>query len=502
CTVVLLPRRRAGHRALPRVIFHSPSPPPEPLSQVQPPTGPSAMAGDRQPQPDRPTPTRPHRSVHELSQRYGPLMSLRLGSFPAVVGSSVEMARFFLRTHDLAFLDRPRMAAGKYIGYDYSNLLWSPYGAYWLQARKLCKTAVLSAARLRQHEHARQAEVWAMLRRLHAGPAAGRVLLLRDHLFMLNIDVSCLMLLGKKYVGGGGDSRSPTTAEELKWMIEEFFYLSGADNVGDMIPWLNWLDPQGYVGRLKRLRKMFDRFPDHVLNDHEERRRREGEQFVAMDWVDLLLTLADDPNLEVPIDRDGVRALMVNLLIGLPDTASATVEWAMSELLRSPDALTKATQELDRVVGDRHVTEGNISDLPYLEAVVKETMRLHPATPMLAPRLSREDVSAGGYDIPALDAGEFRPERFVGSSVDVQGRDMELLPFGSGRRMCPGVSLGLKMVQVILANLLHAYAWRLPDGVTKETLSMEDENSLSVVRKVPLEAVAEPRLPEHLYAGP
>ncbi|WVZ61993.1 hypothetical protein U9M48_011812 [Paspalum notatum var. saurae] len=230
---------------------------------------------------------------------------------------------------------------------------------------------------------------------------------------------------------------------------------------------------------------------------------------------------------------------MQNLLVGLPDTTSVTVEWAMSELLRNPGVLAKATEELDRVVGrERHVTEGDVASLPYVEAVVKETMRLHPVTPMLAPRLSREDVvvavpsstgaadggggggGARGYGIPAAtlvfvnvwaigrdpgvwgpDAGEFRPERFAKSGVDVLGHDLELLPFGSGRRMCPGIALGLRMVQLILASLLHGFAWRLPDGVAADELSMEEKHGLSTPRLVPLEAVAEPRPPAHLYAA-
>ena len=190
----------------------------------------------------------------------------------------------------------------------------------------------------------------------------------------------------------------------------------------------------------------------------------------------------------------------------------------MSELLRNPGVLARATEELERVVGrDRLVAEEDMPNLPYVEAVVKETMRLHP----VAPRLSREDVSVGGYDVPAgtrvliniwaigRDPAvweapmEFRPERFIGGGVDVKGQDFELLPFGSGRRMCPGIGLGLKMVHMILANLLHAFAWRLPDGVAAEELSMEEKFGLSMPRKVPLEAIAEPKLPAHLYAiGP
>jgi cytochrome P450 len=195
-----------------------------------------------------------------------------------------------------------------------------------------------------------------------------------------------------------------------------------------------------------------------------------------------------------------------------------TVEWALSELLKTPEVFAKATEELDRVVGrGRWVTEKDIPSLPFIQAIIKETMRLHPVAPMLVPRLSREDTSIDGYDIPAgtrvlvsvwsigrdpelWDAPEeFMPERFLSSRLDVKGQDYELLPFGSGRRMCPGYSLGLKVIQVSLANLLHGFEWRLPDGVTKEELSMEEIFGLSTPRKFPLEAVVEPKLPAHLY---
>ncbi|CAL4914504.1 unnamed protein product [Urochloa decumbens] len=470
--------------------------------------------------------TLPHHSIHDLSKRYGPLMSLRFGSVPVVVGSSVDSARFILKTHDLAFIDRPKMASGQHTAYNFSDIVWSPYGAYWRQARKLWQTRLFSARQLRSQEHVRDEEVRAMLRGLSSSSSSGSAqqVAIKEHLIMLSLNVISRVALGGKYVvvgEGGTAGSSPVSPEEFRWMVEELFVLNGVFSVGDFIPWLSWLDPQGYVGRMKRLAKMFDRFLEHVVDEHEERRRREGEGFVAKDMVDLLLELADDPSLEVPIGRDGIKGFALDLIAGGTDTSAVTVEWAMSELLRNPSAMAKATEELDAVVGrGRVVTEQDIPRLPYLEAVVKETFRLHPVTPLLAPRLSREDASmdSSGHDIPAGTlvfvnvwtigrdpavwgdaASEFRPERFVGSGVDVKGQHLELLPFGSGRRMCPGIGLGLKMVQVTLANLLHAFAWRLPDGVTAEELSMEEKFGLAVPRKVPLVAVAEPRLPARLY---
>ncbi|CAM0871809.1 unnamed protein product [Alopecurus aequalis] len=468
--------------------------------------------------------TLPHRSIHALSKQYGPLTQLQFGSFPVVVGSSVEMAKFFLKTHDVVFTDRPRTAAGKYTTYNYSDITWSPYGAYWRQARKMCLTELFSAKRLESYEYIRSEEVLALLRDLHRGAAAGagRALVLKDYLPTVSLNVITRMVMGKKYLEKEVRDEAGsviTTPDEFKWMIDELFLLNGVLNIGDSIPWLDWLDLQGYIKRMKKLSKKFDRFLEHVVDEHSERRRRDGESFVAKDMVDVLLQFASDPNLEVKLNREGVKAFTQDLIAGGTESSAVTVEWALSELLKNPEVFAKATEELDHIIGrGRWVTEKDIPSLPYIESIVKETMRLHPVAPMLVPRLSREDASIDGYDIPAgtrvlvsvWSIGrdpmlwnapeEFKPERFLDNRLDVKGQNYELLPFGSGRRMCPGYSLGLKVIQVSIANLLHGFEWGLPDGVTKEELSMEEIFGLSTPRKFPLEAVVKPKLPDHLYA--
>jgi cytochrome P450 len=361
----------------------------------------------------------------------------------------------------------------------------------------MCLTELFSAKRLESYEYIRAAEVRALLRNLHAASGSGRAVMLKDYLSTVSLNVITRMVLGKKYLDKevvAGRS-SVTTPEEFKWMLDELFLLNGVLNIGDSIPWLDWMDLQGYIKRMKKLSKMFDRFLEHVVEEHNQRRLREGKSFLAKDMVDVLLQIADDPTLEVELDRESVKAF-------------------------TQDLIAKATEELDHVIGrGRWVTEKDIPQLPYVDAIVKETMRLHPVAPLLVPRLSREDATVAGYDIPAgtrvlvsvwsigrdpalWDAPEeFMPERFLGSKLDVKGQDYELLPFGSGRRMCPGYSLGLKVIQVSLANLLHGFAWSLPDGVTKEELSMEEIFGLSTPRKFPLEAVVEPKLPAHLYSA-
>ena len=206
-----------------------------------------------------------------------------------------------------------------------------------------------------------------------------------------------------------------------------------------------------------------------------------------------------------------------DLIAGGTDTSATTVEWAMSELLKQPHLIRKATEELDRVIGrDRLVEERDIPQLPYINAIMKETMRKHPVA-VLAPHLALEDCNIAGYEIrkgtrifintwsigrnPSIwDAPEeFCPERFLGKDIDVKGQNFELLPFGSGRRMCPGYSLGLKMISSSLANLLHGFNWKLPDNMKVEDLGMDEVYGLATPRKFPLIAVVEPRLPLNLY---
>ncbi|XP_052182809.1 trimethyltridecatetraene synthase-like [Diospyros lotus] len=456
----------------------------------------------------------PHRSIHNLSQKYGHIMHLRFGSFPVVVGSSVEMAKVFLKTMDVTFACRPKTAAGKYTTYNYSDITWSPYGAYWRQARRMCLMELFSAKRLESFEYIRVEELTSLLKELYK--CSGKPILLKDQMSTVSLNVISRMVLGKRYLDQ--EEESPVTPEEFKKMLDELFLLNGVFNIGDSIPWIDFLDLQGYVKRMKALAKKFDVFLEHVLDEHNDRRQAEGENFVARDMVDVLLQLADDPNNEVKLERHGVKAFTQDLLAGGTESSAVTTEWAISEIIKRPEVFDKAVEELDRVIGrDRWVEEKDIPKLPYIEAIVKETMRMHPVAPMLVPRFSREDCQVAGYDIPKGtrvlvnvwtigrdpslwdEPEEFRPERFIGKAIDVKGQDYELLPFGSGRRMCPGYSLGLKVIQASLANLLHGFTWSLPDNTKLGDLNMEETFGLSTPKKIPLVALVQPRLSPELY---
>jgi cytochrome P450 len=253
----------------------------------------------------------PHRSIRDLSARYGPLMQLWFGSFPVVVGSSPEMARLLLQTHDAALAGRPRTAAGRHTAYDHSDMLWSPYGAHWRHLRRVCLSELFSASRLASYEHIRVDEVRALLRGLHAAVTSGlsgrggALVVVREHLFTATLGMISRMVLGRKYVQAGSPSASGMTPEEFTRTMDEFFFLNGALNVGDFVPWLDRLDLQGYVGRMRRVGVTLDSFMERVLDEHTQRRQLDGEGFAASDMVDVLLELDDGDRLE----RDSVKAL-------------------------------------------------------------------------------------------------------------------------------------------------------------------------------------------------
>ncbi|GJN10215.1 hypothetical protein PR202_ga28292 [Eleusine coracana subsp. coracana] len=483
-------------------------------------------------------PLPPHRALAALAARYGPLMHLRLGSHHAVVASSAHTARLVLKTHDLALADRPRTAAGEITSYGYLGIVHTPYGAYWRMARKLCATELFSARRVDSFARVRDEEMRALARGVfddaaHRAEGVGSHVAVREHLARLTLRNILRMAVGEKWSGCYGSAEGAA----FRGALDEAFAVTGAvSNVGEWVPWLGWLDVQGHVRRMKALKAMFDRFYEQILHEHEERRREKaaGEAFEARDLVDVLLQRVEEDKVnddnteaeaEARLTRDGVKAFIQDIIAGGTESSAVTMEWAMTELLRRPDAMAAATDELDRVVGrERWVTERDLPDLPYLDAVVKETLRLHPVGPLLVPHHAREDVAVGGYDVPAgarvlvnvwavardpaswPDAPEaFRPERFLmmgrGVDVDVRGAHFELLPFGAGRRICPALGLAMKVVAVGVATMVQRFQWRLPDGVAPENVSMEEHFGLSTRRKVPLVAVAEPRLPARLYVA-
>nr|WET52762.1 cytochrome P450 92B64 [Callicarpa americana] len=457
----------------------------------------------------------PHQSLHVLSQKYGDIMLLKFGKFPVVIASSPNMAKQFLRVHDTNFASRPALAAGKYTAYNYSDVIFASYGPHWRQARRIYHLEVFNEKRLKSFEHIRVEERRIFLSRLCS--QSGKPVRLRDHLSRYTLSSISRMAFGNKYFSESNHDKAIVSMDELQEMLDEWFLLNAALNIGDWIPWLSFLDLQGYVKKMKSLHRKFDRFNDYVIDDHQATRAAEDD-FFPKDVVDMLLLQAEDPNLEVELTRDCIKGLLLDVLVAGTDTSATAVEWAVHEILKHPRVTEKAKEELDRVIGrNRWAEENDFSQLPYIDAIIMESLRLHPPGTLLVPHYATDDCKVAGYDISkgtivsinawsigrdpnSWEAPEsFLPERFMGKETDMLGSNYALLPFGSGRRRCPGYSLGLKVVRSTLANLLHGFNLKLVEGVKPEDISMEEMYGLTIRPKEPLSIIMEPTLPDYLY---
>ncbi|KAF8399586.1 hypothetical protein HHK36_015454 [Tetracentron sinense] len=465
---------------------------------------------------------KPHHSLAAMARTYGPLIHLRLGSVHVVVAASSSIASQFLKTHDSKFSSRPPNSGAKHIAYNYHDLVFAPYGPRWRMLRKICSVHLFSNKALDDFCHVRQEEV-AVLTSALVGSGVAPVNL-GQLLNVCTTNTLARAILGRRVFGdGGGGGGEDYKAEEFKDMVVELMVLAGEFNVGDFVPVLDWLDLQGVVAKMKKLHARFDAFLSGILEEHKI---NGGDGSGAQRQTDLLSTLIA---LKEDVDDDGgkltdteIKALLLNLFVAGTDTSSSTVEWALAEIIRHPNILAQAQRELDSVVGqDRLVTESDLTQLTFLEAIVKETFRLHPSTPLSLPRIASESCEINGYFIPKdstllvnvwaiardpeiwTEPLKFRPERFLPGSehahMDVKGNDFEVIPFGAGRRICAGMSLGLRMVQLLTATLVHGFDWVLPEGQVVEKLNMEEAYGLTLQRFAPLMVHPQPRLAPHVY---
>nr|WHU31430.1 flavonoid 3'-hydroxylase [Echinacea purpurea] len=459
--------------------------------------------------------TIPHHSLAALATKYGSLMHLRLGFVDVVVAASASVAAQFLKTHDANFASRPPNSGAKHMAYNYHDLVFAPYGPRWRLLRKICSVHLFSAKALDDFRHIRQEEV-AILTRALAGAGESPVKLG----LLVNVcttNALARVMLGRRVFRTGGSDRK---ADEFKDMVVEMMVLAGEFNIGDFIPALDWLDLQGIAKKMKKLHTRFDSFLNTILEEHKS---DNGSASGHRDLLSTLIALKDDADGEGGKLSDiEIKALLLNLFVAGTDTSSSTVEWAIAELIRHPQILKQAQEEMDNVVGrDRFVTELDLSQLTFLQAIVKETFRLHPSTPLSLPRIASESCEVDGYYIPKgctllvnvwaiardpkmwSDPLEFRPTRFLPGgekpNVDVKGNDFEVIPFGAGRRICVGISLGLRMVQLLVATLVQTFDWELANGLQPEKLNMNEAYGLTLQRAEPLMVHPKPRLAPQVY---
>ncbi|XVF63738.1 hypothetical protein PTKIN_Ptkin09bG0110400 [Pterospermum kingtungense] len=307
----------------------------------------------------------------------------------------------------------------------------------------------------------------------------------------LTSTIICRVGFGKGYEDEG------TERSRFHELLNESQALFASFCLSDYFPFMGWADTfSGFLSRLERKFKEFDAFYQELINEHLDPDKPKLEE---EDIIDVLLQIWKDRQFTIELTIDHIKAVLMNVFIAGTDTSAATVIWIMTYLIKNSRCLKKTQEEVRNLIGKKDfVNEDDIQGLTYLKAVIKETFRLQPVAPLLIPRETMRKCNIGGYEIPSKtlvfvnswaigrdpeaweNPEEFYPERFIGSSIDYKGLDFELIPFGAGRRGCPGIHMGVATVELALANLLYKFHWELPTGMNKEDIDFDVKPGLTV----------------------
>ncbi|KAK8470613.1 hypothetical protein PHAVU_003G009400 [Phaseolus vulgaris] len=302
--------------------------------------------------------------------------------------------------------------------------------------------------------------------------------------------------------------------EEFISVVKEGALAVAGLNIGDLFPSSKCLQlVTGLKPKLERLHGQIDRILGDIINEHQQTNPKATEGL-----VDVLLKFQDgnERNHDICLTIDNIKAIILDIFSAGGDTAASTINWAIAEMIRDPRVMKKAQDEVREVFNMKgRIDEICIDELKYLKSVVKETLRLHPPAPLLLPRESGQACEIEGYHIPAKskvivnawaigrdpnywsEAERFNPERFIDSLIDYKGSSFEYLPFGAGRRICPGITFGLINIELALAYLLYHFDWKLPSEMKSEDLDMTEDFGVTVRRKSDLYLIPVTSSPFH-----
>ncbi|KAK2365727.1 cytochrome P450 82A3 [Trifolium repens] len=436
------------------------------------------------------------------------------------------MAKECFTTNDMAVTSRPALVAIEHLAYRGAMFGFSAYGPYWRRLRKIATSEILTNRRVEQYQHVRVSEVQTSIKELfdiwfrkkNESYSSNYVLVdMKQWFTQITFNMVLRIVVGKRYFGAKTNVDEKEAQRSVK-ALNKMMHLFGVITIGDVIPWLKWFDFGGHVKAMIETSKELDEILGELLKERRhERTLSENVDGQDQDIMDVLLSLLDGTTIE-GFDCDTIiKATILTLFTGGSDTSSVTLTWALCLLLKNPLAMEKAKEELDIHVGkERCVRESDIDNLVYLQAIVKETLRLYPPGPLAAPREFSSNCTLGGYNVkkgtrlitnlwkihtdPSIWSNplDFKPERFLNSHkyIDVRGHHFELLPFGGGRRICPGISFALQMVHLTLASFLHSFDIL---NSTPELVNMVEEFGLTNTKATPLEILVKPCLSLNCY---
>ncbi|XP_022772222.1 isoflavone 2'-hydroxylase-like [Durio zibethinus] len=453
-----------------------------------------------------------HRTLHELSEKYGPILYLQFGTRKVLIVSSASAAEECLTKNDIIFANRPQMLAGKHLNYNNTTMGFAPYGDYWRNLRRLTTLELFSTSRLDMFASIRQEEVQLLLKDLFlASRRKSAKVEVTSKLIELVFNIILRTIGGKRYYGKDVVDKE---AKVFRDIIREFLEIHGSTNLNDFLPMLQLIDFQGVERRMKGIMKKVDKFLQSLLEVHRRMREDSSDQSLGASdasnkgrkatLVDVILSLQQaEPEFYTD---ETIKGVFLVMLIAGTETSSTTIEWALSLLLNHPEAMNKAWTEIGAEVGqDKFLGEIDLPKLNYLQSIISETLRLFPPGPLLVPHESSEDCVVCGNNVPRgtmllvnawtiqrdpklwVDASRFMPERFEGGE-STEG--YKLLPFGIGRRACPGAVLGRKVVGLVLGALIQSFEW---NRIGQEKIDMREGTGLTMPKAEPLVTLCNPR---------
>ncbi|KAL3509419.1 hypothetical protein ACH5RR_028820 [Cinchona calisaya] len=435
-----------------------------------------------------------HHLLRDLTEKHGPLMSLKTGEITNIIVTSPEIVKEIFKTHDVVFAQRPsHVLASKIISYNFLSIIFAPHGNYWRELRKICTMELLSPLRVQTFRSIREEEVLNLVRSICV--QKGSIIDLSKMIFSLTYGITARAAFGKRN----------NDQDKFIEAVEELAKLSACFSIADMYPSIKLLQlVSGHKQKLERAQKQFDEILENIVNEHKEERKQPkiGSQGGKDDLVDVLMNIKESGSFGNSLTDTSIKAVIFDMFSAGSETSSTIVEWAMSELIKNPRVMKRAQDEVRSNFDERgNVEESRVQEIKYLQAVIKETLRLHPSAPLLVPRECSEKCEINGYDIPAKatiivnawaigrdpkywrEAEKFNPERFLNSEIDFKGNDFEYIPFGGGRRICPGISFALPNIELPLAQLLFHFDWKLPGELKQEELDMTENFGVTVRRK-------------------
>ncbi|KAF1889490.1 hypothetical protein Lal_00024817 [Lupinus albus] len=427
------------------------------------------------------------------------LMAFSLGETRVIVTCHPDVAKEILNSS--VFADRPIKESAYSLMFNRA-IGFAPYGVYWRTLRRIAATHLFCPKQIKASETQRNEIATQMIGFFKIRQTEGDFVTVRHVLKRASLNNMMWSVFGQRYDANSG------MEEELSGLVEQGYDLLGTLNWGDHLPLLKEFDLQKIRFTCSKLVPKVNRFVGSIIAEHRTHTTESNR-----DFVHVLLSLNGPDKLS---DPDMIAVLWEMIFRGT-DTVAVLIEWILARMVLHPEVQHKVQEELDMVVGcvSRPLTEEDMAALVYLPAVVKEVLRLHPPGPLLSwSRLAITDTSIDGYHVPAgstamvnmwaisrdpdvwKDPLEFMPERFVAGEGEpefsVLGSDLRLAPFGSGRRTCPGKSLGLATVSFWVTRLLHEFEF-LPCDDEMNGVDLKEVLRLSCEMANPLTVMVRPR---------